>query len=139
MRSKPNPYPGKLIAVEGLDGSGKSTQIYLLQKWLLSQNLKVHFTAWNSSDMVKKATRKGKKRQRFTPNTFSLIHAADFADRYEILENELATPVQVIPDVLERKHRADKLTAAEIESLHGRLYTLLTHVLGYIEQRWESP
>jgi len=33
--------PGRLIAVEGLDGSGKSTQIYLLKRWLELQGLKV--------------------------------------------------------------------------------------------------
>jgi len=76
-------YSGKLIAVEGLDGSGKSTQVYLLKRWLEDQNLKVFFTEWNSSLIVKKATSKGKKRQLLTPTTFSLIHATDFADRYE--------------------------------------------------------
>jgi len=38
-------FPGRLIAVEGLDGSGKSTQIYLLKRWLEQQGLKVFFTA----------------------------------------------------------------------------------------------
>ena len=33
--------------------------------------------------IVRKATRKGKKRQLLTPTTFSLIHCTDFADRYE--------------------------------------------------------
>lgn len=75
--------PGKLIAVEGLDGSGKSTQIYLLKRWLEMRGLKVYFTEWNSSVIVKKATSKGKKRQLLTPTTFSLIHCTDFADRYE--------------------------------------------------------
>lgn len=75
--------PGKLIAVEGLDGSGKSTQIYLLKRWLEMRGLKVFFTEWNSSVIVKKATSKGKKRQLLTPTTFSLIHCTDFADRYE--------------------------------------------------------
>jgi dTMP kinase len=74
---------GKLIAVEGLDGSGKSTQIYLLKRWLELRGLKVYFTEWNSSVIVKKATSKGKKRQLLTPTTFSLIHCTDFADRYE--------------------------------------------------------
>ena len=76
-------FPGRLIAVEGLDGSGKSTQIYLLKRWLEQQGLKVFFSEWNSSELVKNATSKGKKRELLTPTTFSLIHATDFADRYE--------------------------------------------------------
>jgi len=79
-------FPGRLIAVEGLDGSGKSTQIYLLKRWLELQGLKVYFSEWNSSELVKAATSKGKKRELLTPTTFSLIHATDFADR---LENEI--------------------------------------------------
>lgn len=74
---------GKLIAVEGLDGSGKSTQIHLLYKWLFGNGYKVFFTEWNSSDLVKESTKKAKKRQLLTPTTFSLIHATDFTDRYE--------------------------------------------------------
>jgi dTMP kinase len=76
-------YSGKLIAVEGLDGSGKSTQIYLVKRWLELEGYRVFFTEWNSSVLVKKSTSKGKKRQLLTPTTFSLIHATDFADRYE--------------------------------------------------------
>ena len=76
-------FPGRLVAVEGLDGSGKSTQIYLLKRWLEVQGLKVFFSEWNSSELVKAATSKGKKRELLTPTTFSLIHATDFADRYE--------------------------------------------------------
>lgn len=74
---------GRLIAVEGLDGSGKSTQVYLLKRWLELEGFKVFFTEWNSSVLVKNATKKGKKLNLLTPTTFSLIHCTDFADRYE--------------------------------------------------------
>ncbi|NLP12665.1 thymidylate kinase [bacterium] len=74
---------GRLIAVEGLDGSGKSTQVYLLKRWLELEGYKVFFTEWNSSVLVKSATKKGKKLNLLTPTTFSLIHCTDFADRYE--------------------------------------------------------
>jgi dTMP kinase len=75
--------PGKLIAVEGLDGSGKSTQIHLVHQWLQSKGYRVFFSEWNSSVLVREATRKGKKQQLLTPTSFCLIHATDFADRYE--------------------------------------------------------
>ncbi|MCR4309672.1 MAG: dTMP kinase [Deltaproteobacteria bacterium] len=83
MQPLVNDTPGKLIAVEGLDGSGKSTQVYLLKRWLDLSGYKVFFTEWNSSSIVREATRKGKRRNLLTSTTFSLIHCTDFADRYE--------------------------------------------------------
>lgn len=78
---KPHPYCGRLIIVEGIDGSGKSTQIRLLQRYLQSQGYAVAFTEWNSADLVKATTKKGKKKRALTPTTFSLLHATDFAHR----------------------------------------------------------
>ncbi|MGH7260139.1 MAG: dTMP kinase [Nitrospiraceae bacterium] len=78
---QPHSFPGKLIIVEGIDGSGKSTQLLLLQKWLESQGFNVFFTEWNSSELVKETTKKGKKAKSLTPTTFSLLHATDFASR----------------------------------------------------------
>jgi len=74
---------GKLIVVEGIDGSGKSTQLHLLDKWLRHLGLLVFSTEWNSSEVVKEITSKGKKKALLTPTTFSLLHSTDFADRYE--------------------------------------------------------
>ena len=78
-----NRFNGKLIVVEGIDGSGKSTQLSLLSQWLRAQGYAVIFSEWNSSPLVRRTTRRGKKKAMFTAATFSLIHATDVADRME--------------------------------------------------------
>ncbi|MEA2640410.1 MAG: dTMP kinase, partial [Chloroflexota bacterium] len=77
-----HPLPGRLFIVEGIDGSGKSTQLDLLRKWLLSEGYLVVFTEWNSSPIVKRTTSRGKNLHLLSPMTFSLIHAADLANRF---------------------------------------------------------
>ena len=69
-----NNYPGRLFIVEGIDGSGKSTQLSLLHKWLGAKGYGVVFSEWNSSPLVKDTTKLGKKKKLLTPATFSLIH-----------------------------------------------------------------
>jgi dTMP kinase len=77
----PHNFPGKLIIVEGIDGSGKSTQLQLAMRYLQAKGLRPFFTEWNSADLVKAITKKGKKKMSLTPMTFSLLHATDFAHR----------------------------------------------------------
>ena len=74
-------FPGQLFIVEGIDGSGKSTQLDLLHKWLLSRGYLTVFSEWNSSPIVKSTTKRGKKHRLLSPMSFSMIHAADFANR----------------------------------------------------------
>jgi dTMP kinase len=76
-------FAGKLFVVEGIDGSGKSTQLQLLHQWLRSEGFGVVYSEWNSSPLVRSTTKRGKKKHILTPATFSLIHATDFADRSE--------------------------------------------------------
>src|SRR5438477_1604844 len=94
-------YPGRLFVVEGVDGSGKSTQIALLRQWLISEGYTVFFSEWNSSPLVKKTTSKGKKNQLLTPTSFSLIHATDCADR---TEHDIIPPRKAGAIVLEDRY-----------------------------------
>ncbi len=79
----PHTYPGRLITAEGLDGSGKSTQLRLLQVWLLSQGYDVLITEWIPSKMIKKALKQSRKQGRMDPMLLSALYAADFAEFYE--------------------------------------------------------
>ncbi|MGB7156969.1 MAG: thymidylate kinase [Tepidisphaeraceae bacterium] len=79
--TRPHNFPGKLIIVEGIDGSGKSTQLQLAKRYLEAKGFNPFFTEWNSADLVKAITKKGKKKMSLTPMTFSLLHATDFAHR----------------------------------------------------------
>jgi len=90
-------FPGRLFIVEGIDGSGKSTQLSLLHKWLESEGYVVSSSEWNSSPLVRDVTRRGKKKEMLTPMTFSLIHATDFAER---TEHQITPPLKASAVVL---------------------------------------
>ncbi len=92
-------YQGLLLVVEGIDGSGKSTQLELMQKWLEAQGHGTVLTAWNSSELVSKIIKKGKKSGQLNPTTFSLLHATDFADRlHSIIIPALKAGIIVLAD-----------------------------------------
>lgn len=79
----PHVYPGRLIAAEGLDGSGKSTQLQLLQFWLRAEGYEVVITEWTPSKVIKRALKAGRKQGHMDPMLLSILHAADFAEMYE--------------------------------------------------------
>jgi dTMP kinase len=74
---------GLLIAFEGPDGSGKTTQRKLLKRWLESKNHEVVSTRWASSDLVKPMLKVRKKIRTLSIEEYSLLHAVDFRHRVE--------------------------------------------------------
>jgi dTMP kinase len=76
-------HRGLLIAFEGPDGSGKTTQRKLFKGWLKSEGHDVVTTKWNSSVLVKPLVKARKKAHSLSPQEFSLLHAADFRYRLE--------------------------------------------------------
>ncbi|MCD7780442.1 MAG: dTMP kinase [Candidatus Gastranaerophilales bacterium] len=76
-------YEGLLIVIEGTDGSGKSTQIERLKRWIEDQSYGVMVSEWKTSKFIADAINDAKERNLLNATTFSLLYAADFADRLE--------------------------------------------------------
>jgi len=78
-----NDYPGKLIAIEGTDGVGRSTQIQLLREWLEVKGYGVVETGWTRSELMQPTIELAKSSNTLNKLTFVLLYATDFADRLE--------------------------------------------------------
>src|SRR5215510_3179700 len=74
---------GLLIAFEGPDGSGKTTQRKLFKDWLVGEGYTVTTTKWNSSKLIKPIIKARKNMRSITQEEFCLLHAADFRHRLE--------------------------------------------------------
>jgi dTMP kinase len=80
---KIGPLRGSLIVLEGPDGVGRSTQIEQLIPWLELQGYAVTNTGWTRSTLLAETINEAKAGHALTVTTFSLLYAADFADRLE--------------------------------------------------------
>lgn len=78
-----NDYPGKIVAIEGTDGVGRSTQIRLLREWLEVQGYGVAETGWTRSRLMQPTIDLAKSSNTLNKLTFVLLYACDFADRLE--------------------------------------------------------
>ncbi|CAN5734541.1 dTMP kinase [soil metagenome] len=76
-------YPGKIVAIEGTDGVGRSTQIHLLREWLEVQGYGVVETGWTRSELMQPTIELAKASNTLNKLTFQLLYATDFADRLE--------------------------------------------------------
>src|SRR3954471_21704360 len=71
-------YPGKLIAIEGTDGVGRSTQIRLLREWLQVEGHGVFKTGWTRAQLMQPTIDLAKSSNTLNKLTFVLLYATDF-------------------------------------------------------------
>jgi dTMP kinase len=74
---------GKLIVIEGTDGSGRSTQAFMLKQWLEVQGYAVMETGWTRSKLIGQAITDAKMGHSLNRLTYGLMYATDLADRLE--------------------------------------------------------
>jgi dTMP kinase len=90
---------GVLIAFEGPDGSGKTTQRKLFKSWLESMQENVVVSKWNSSPLFKPLIKARKAARQLDPRSYATLHAADFWHRYEtVIQPALASRKIVLAD-----------------------------------------
>lgn len=75
--------PGKLIVIEGADGSGRSTQIRLLQDFLEGRSFPTTITGLKRSRLVAKELTAAMSTTSLHARTLTLLYASDFADQLE--------------------------------------------------------
>lgn len=83
MINKCRKYPGLLVVIEGTDGSGKSTQINMLKRDIEDKSYGCMVSEWKTSRLIANVIDDAKDRNLLNATTFSLLYAADFADRLE--------------------------------------------------------
>ena len=74
---------GKLIVVEGADGSGRSTQIQLLVDWLEGSGHSTVQVGLKRSTLVSEELDRAQEGNILSRTTLSLFYATDFADQME--------------------------------------------------------
>ena len=128
-------YPGKIIALEGTDGVGRSTQISLLREWLEVQGYGVVETGWTRSELMQPTIDLAKSSNTLNKLTFQLLYATDFADR---LEKEIIPALKAGFIVLSDRYIYTALARAGvrgvdktwIRSLYG--FAIVPHLVFYL-------
>ncbi len=77
------PTTGRLIVVEGADGSGRSTEVMLLKEWLEIEGHAVVDTGLRRSTLVAEEIDHAKQGHTLGATTMALLYAVDFADQLE--------------------------------------------------------
>jgi dTMP kinase len=130
-----NGYPGKIVALEGTDGVGRSTQIRLLREWLEVQGYGVVETGWTRSELMQPTIELAKSSNTLNKLTFQLLYATDFADR---LEKEIIPALKAGFIVLSDRYIYTAMARAGvrgvdrtwIRSLYG--FAIVPHLVFYL-------
>jgi len=130
-----NDYPGRLIAIEGTDGVGRTTQVQLLREWLEVRGYGVVETGWTRSQLMQPTIELAKASNTLNKLTFVLLYATDFADR---LEKEIIPALKAGFIVLSDRYIYTALARAGIRgvdrpwlrSLYG--YAIAPHLVFYL-------
>ena len=117
---------GLLVAFEGPDGSGKTTQRKLFKTWLKEQGREVVTTKWNSSELIKPLVKVRKQARALSPEEFCLVHAADFRHR---LETEVLPALWRGATVIADRYL---FTALARDAARGLPFDWILHVYGPI-------
>ena len=131
-----NGYPGKLLAIEGTDGVGRSTQIQLLREWLEIRGYGVVETGWTRSQLMQPTIELAKSSNTLNKLTFVLLYATDFADR---LEKEIIPALKAGFVVLSDRYIFTALARAGVRgidrpwlrSLYG--FAIAPHMVFYLK------
>ena len=131
----PSDLKGKLIAIEGTDGVGRTTQIQLLREWLEVKGYGVIETGWTRSELMQPTIELAKSSNTLNKLTFVLLYATDFADR---LEKEIIPELKAGFIVLSDRYIFTALARAGvrgvdrtwIRSLYG--YGIAPHLVFYL-------
>ena len=107
-------FPGKLIAIEGADGVGRTTQITLLREWLEVKGYGVVETGWTRSELMQPTIELAKASNTLNKLTFVLLYATDFADR---LEKEIIPALKAGFVVLSDRYIFTALTRAGVRGV----------------------
>ncbi|MGH7543832.1 MAG: dTMP kinase [Gemmatimonadota bacterium] len=74
---------GTLIVIEGPDGSGRSSQMWLLSRWLEERGYAVEQMGLKRSKLVANELEQAKRGNVLSPRTMALFYATDFYDQLE--------------------------------------------------------
>jgi dTMP kinase len=129
-------YPGKIIALEGTDGVGRTTQMQLLREWLEVRGYGVVETGWTRSTLMQPTIELAKSSNTLNKLTFVLLYATDFADR---LEKEVVPALKAGFIVLSDRYIFTALARAAVRgvdrawlrSLYG--FAIAPHLVFYLK------